>query len=131
MKSVKKVLITGAGGFIGSHLADMLNTMNYDVRALVEYNSFTNWGWIEELECKNNLEVVSGDIRDPYLCKEITKDIDIVFHLAALIAIPYSYIAPNSYVKTNVLGTLNICQASLENNISRLIHTSKSNGRRN
>ena len=117
----KKVLITGAGGFIGSHLTDMLNTMNYDVRALVEYNSFNNWGWIEELNCKNNLEVVSGDIRDPYLCKEITKDIDIVFHLAALIAIPYSYIAPNSYIKTNVLGTLNICQASLENNISKMI----------
>jgi len=126
MKSIKKVLITGAGGFIGSHLTDMLNKMNYDVRALVEYNSFNNWGWIEELECKNDLEVVSGDIRDPYLCKEITRDIDVVFHLAALIAIPYSYIAPNSYIKTNVLGTLNMCQASLENNVSKLIHTSTS-----
>ena len=126
MKSIKKVLITGAGGFIGSHLTDMLNKMNYDVRALVEYNSFNNWGWIEELECKNDLEVVSGDIRDPYLCKEITRDIDVVFHLAALIAIPYSYIAPNSYIKTNVLGTLNMCQASLENDVSRLIHTSTS-----
>ena len=126
MKSIIKVLITVSGFFIGSQLTDMLNKMNYDVRALVEYNSFNNWGWIEELECKNDLEVVSGDIRDPYLCKEITRDIDVVFHLAALIAIPYSYIAPNSYIKTNVLGTLNMCQASLENDVSKLIHTSTS-----
>ena len=122
----KNILITGADGFIGSHLTEMLLKKGYKVKALSQYNSFNNWGWLEDIPQNNNLEVVSGDIRDPHFCKEITKDIDIVFHLAALIAIPYSYVAPDSYVDTNVKGTLNICQAAKENGVSRVIHTSTS-----
>jgi len=120
------VLVTGANGFIGSHLTELLISKKYNVRALSEYNSFNNWGWLEDIECKGEVEVVTGDIRDPHLCKAITKDIDIVFHLAALIAIPYSYIAPDSYVETNIKGTLNICQAAKENGNIRVINTSTS-----
>ncbi|MGX9365344.1 NAD-dependent 4,6-dehydratase LegB [Desulfoplanes sp. PS50] len=120
------VLITGADGFIGSHLTETLLSKGYKVRALSFYNSFNDWGWLEEVPKNDNLEVVCGDIRDPHFCKEITKGIDTIFHLAALIAIPYSYIAPDSYVDTNVKGTLNICQAAKENGCSRLIHTSTS-----
>jgi len=121
-----KILITGADGFIGSHLTELLVKEGYNVRALSQYNSFNNWGWLEDIDCRNDLEVLSGDIRDPHYCKHITKDIDIVFHLAALIAIPYSYVAPDSYVDTNIKGTLNICQASMENGVKRVIHTSTS-----
>jgi NAD dependent epimerase/dehydratase len=123
---MKKVLVTGADGFIGSHLTEMLVAQGYKVKALSQYNSFNNWGWLEQINCKNNVEILSGDIRDPDYCKKISKDIEIIFHLAALIAIPYSYIAPNSYVETNIQGTLNICQAAKDNGISRLIHTSTS-----
>lgn len=123
---MKKVLVTGADGFIGSHLTELLVKEGYQVRALSYYNSFNSWGWLDELDCLNEIEVVSGDIRDPHFCKLITKDIDIVFHLAALIAIPYSYVAPDSYLDTNVRGTLNICQASVENKVMRMIHTSTS-----
>jgi NAD dependent epimerase/dehydratase len=123
---MKKVLVTGADGFIGSHLTEMLLSKGYYVRALSQYNSFNYWGWLDDLPENKNLEIVSGDIRDSHYCKEITKDIDIVFHLAALIAIPYSYVAPESYVDTNVKGTLNICQASKENGVQRIIHTSTS-----
>ena len=98
----------------------------YKVKALAQYNSFNNWGWLEDIDCRNDIEVLSGDIRDTHYCKHITKDIDIVFHLAALIAIPYSYVAPDSYVDTNIKGTLNICQAALENGVKRVIHTSTS-----
>lgn len=122
----ESVLVTGADGFIGSHLTELLVRQGYKVKALSQYNSFNYWGWLEDVECKNEIEVLSGDIRDPHYCKHITKDIDIVFHLAALIAIPYSYAAPDSYVDTNVKGTLNICQASLENGVKRVIHTSTS-----
>ncbi|MCX7986416.1 MAG: NAD-dependent 4,6-dehydratase LegB [Bacteroidales bacterium] len=122
----KKVLVTGADGFIGSHLVEVLHNEGYNVRALSYYNSFNFWGWLEDVSCKNEIEIVSGDVRDSFFCKKITKDVDIVFHLAALIAIPYSYIAPDSYVDTNVRGTLNICQASLENGVQRVIHTSTS-----
>ena len=122
----KNVLVTGADGFIGSHLTEELLKKGCKVKALSFYNSFNYWGWLEDIITNKNLEVVSGDIRDPHYCKEITKDIDIVFHLAALIAIPYSYIAPDSYVDTNVKGTLNICQAAKENDVQRLIHTSTS-----
>jgi len=122
----KKILVTGADGFIGSHLTEMLLEKGCRVRALSYYNSFNYWGWLEEIPQNPNLEVVSGDVRDPFFCKEITKGIDIVLHLAALIAIPYSYVAPNSYVDTNVVGTLNICQASKENGVKRIIHTSTS-----
>ena len=120
-----KVLVTGADGFIGSHLTDLLLQKNHQVRALSYYNSFNFWGWLEGIE-NENLEVVSGDIRDPHFCKLIAKDVDIIFHLAALIAIPYSYVAPDSYVDTNVKGTLNICQAAKENNIQKVIVTSTS-----
>lgn len=120
------VLVTGADGFIGSHLTEMLLAKGYKVKALSQYNSFNYWGWLEDIASNPNLEVVSGDIRDPHFCKEITKDIDLIFHLAALIAIPYSYVAPDAYVETNVKGTLNICQAAKENGNIRVIHTSTS-----
>lgn len=121
----KKILITGADGFIGSHLTELLLKQGHEIKALSQYNSFNNWGWLEDIDCKN-VEVLNGDIRDPHYCKSITKDVDTVFHLAALIAIPYSYVAPSSYVDTNIGGTLNICQAALENGVSRIIHTSTS-----
>ncbi|MBN1181865.1 MAG: GDP-mannose 4,6-dehydratase, partial [Bacteroidales bacterium] len=103
---MSNVLVTGADGFIGSHLTELLIENNYTVRALVQYNSFNNWGWLEDTPAHDRLEIVTGDIRDPNLCRQITKDINVVFHLAALIAIPYSYIAPDSYVDTNIRGTL-------------------------
>ena len=125
MKKVN-VLVTGADGFIGSHLVEMLYFKGHQVRALSQYNSFNNWGWLEDINCKDKIEILTGDIRDPHFCKEIVKNVDIIFHLAALIAIPYSYVAPNSYVDTNINGTLNICQAAKENGNIRVIHTSTS-----
>ena len=119
-------LVTGADGFIGSRLVELLVKKGYKIKALSQYNSFNNWGWIEDIECKNKVEVLTGDIRDPHYCKFIAKDIDIIFHLAALIAIPYSYVAPDSYVDTNIKGTLNICQAAKEHGNIRVIHTSTS-----
>ena len=119
-------LVTGADGFIGSRLVELLVKKGYKIKALSQYNSFNNWGWIEDIECKDKIEVLTGDIRDPHYCKFIAKDIDIIFHLAALIAIPYSYIAPDSYVDTNIKGTLNICQAAKEHGNIRVIHTSTS-----
>ena len=121
-----KTLVTGADGFIGSHLVELLLKQDFQVRGLAAYNSFNYWGWLEDVESHKNLEIVSGDIRDPFFCQEITKDIDIVFHLAALIGIPYSYIAPDSYVDTNIKGTVNICHASLQHNVKKIIHTSTS-----
>jgi len=126
LNSQKLVLVTGADGFIGSHLVEMLVLKGYQVKALSQYNSFNNWGWLEDINCQDKIEVITGDIRDPNFCKYITKNIDIIFHLAALIAIPYSYIAPDSYVDTNIKGTLNICQAAKENGNIRVIHTSTS-----
>lgn len=123
---MKKVLVTGADGFIGSHLTEMLLAKGYRVRALSQYNSFNFWGWLEDIPFSENLEIVSGDIRDPNFCENIVKGTDLIFHLAALIAIPYSYEAPDSYVDTNVKGTLNICQAAKKNGNIRLIHTSTS-----
>lgn len=120
------VLVTGADGFIGSHLSEQLVKAGCKVRVLTLYNSFNNWGWLENSPFQKDMEIVSGDIRDPFLCKKITKDIDIVFHLAALIAIPYSYIAPSSYIDTNVTGTLNMVQAAMENGVKRFIQTSTS-----
>lgn len=119
-------LITGADGFIGSHLTELLVKEGYKVKALSQYNSFNYWGWLEDINCLKDIEILNGDVRDPHYCKQITKDVDVVFHLAALIAIPYSYVAPDSYVDTNVKGTLNICQAALENGVKRVIHTSTS-----
>lgn len=124
--SLGKVLVTGANGFIGSHLTELLVREGYAVKALSEYNSFNDWGWLEDIGCLEKIEVVSGDVRDPHFCNHVMKDIDLVFHLAALIAIPYSYVAPSSYLDTNINGTLNICQAALENNVKRVIHTSTS-----
>jgi NAD dependent epimerase/dehydratase len=103
----------------------MLLKEGYKVRALSQYNSFNNWGWLEGID-HPNLEVVTGDVRDPHYCKHISRDVDTIFHLAALIAIPYSYIAPDSYVDTNVKGTLNICQAAKENGVRRVLVTSTS-----
>lgn len=121
-----KALITGADGFIGSHLTELLVREGYEVKALSQYNSFNSWGWLDDTSCLGDIEVLTGDVRDPHYCKHITKNVDVIFHLAALIAIPYSYIAPGSYVDTNVSGTLNICQAAIDNNVSRVIHTSTS-----
>lgn len=121
-----KVLVTGADGFIGSHLVERLVEAGYDVRALVQYNSFNNWGWLEQVPCLESLEVVAGDIRDPALCRELCKGIHTVYHLAALIAIPYSYRAPSSYVDTNIQGTLNMCQAAIDMGVGRFVHTSTS-----
>lgn len=122
---MQRVLVTGADGFIGSHLTEMLLEQGYQVRALSYYNSFNDWGWLNGVK-HPNLEIVTGDVRDPYLCKHIMKDVEIVFHLAALIAIPYSYVAPDSYVDTNIKGTLNICQAAKENGVRRVLVTSTS-----
>lgn len=124
--SNQRILVTGADGFIGSHLVECLLNLGAHVRALSYYNSFNHWGWLEELTDSKTLEIWSGDIRDPHYCQELAKDMDIIFHLAALITIPYSYIAPASYIETNVNGTLNMCQAALKNNCKRFIHTSTS-----
>ena len=121
-----KVLVTGADGFIGSHLTEMLVNQGHQVSALAQYNSFNHWGWLENVDCLTNINVLSGDVRDPHYCQHITKEIDVIFHLAALIAIPYSYVASDSYIDTNVKGTLNICQAALDNKVKRIIHTSTS-----
>ena len=122
---MKNVLITGADGFIGSHLTDLLLSEGYNVRALSQYNSFNNWGWLEDIS-HPNLEVVCGDVRDADYCRHITKGMDTVFHLAALIAIPYSYVAPDSYVDTNIKGTLNMCQAARDLGVEKLLVTSTS-----
>ena len=122
---MKTALVTGADGFIGSHLTEHLLAAGYKVRALSQYNSFNNWGWLEQVRHRN-LEVVCGDVRYPNFCKEIARGVDVIFHLAALIAIPYSYIAPDSYVDTNIKGTLNICQAARACEVKRLIVTSTS-----
>ena len=123
-----KVLITGADGFIGSHLTEALIEADYDVRAFVCYNSFNSYGWLDTLskEIKNKIEFFPGDIRDPNGVKEAMKGIDIVFHLAALIAIPFSYHSPDSYIDTNVKGTLNIIQAARDNKVKRVLVTSTS-----
>ena len=122
----KRVLVTGADGFIGSHLTEMLVKSGAKVRALSQYNSFNDWGWLEQIDGLSDVEVITGDVRDPFFCDSLCRDIEIVYHLAALIAIPYSYIAPASYIETNISGTLNICQAVLKNNCERLVHTSTS-----
>ena len=122
----KNVLVTGADGFIGSHLVELLVKKGCQVKALSCYNSFNHWGWLEDVDCLQDIEVVTGDIRDAYYVKEISKDMDVIFNLAALIAIPYSYTAPASYVETNIDGTLNICQAAMDNGCERVIHTSTS-----
>lgn len=125
---MEKILVTGADGFIGSHLVERLIGLGYRVRALVMYNSFNSWGWLDTLEkdVKSKIEVVSGDIRDPYGVDSIVKGCGSVLHLAALIAIPYSYKSPSSYVDTNINGTLNILQASKKYKCKKIIHISTS-----
>ncbi|WP_252235288.1 NAD-dependent 4,6-dehydratase LegB [Clostridium sp. ZS1] len=124
----KKVLVTGADGFIGSHLCEILLENGYDVRAFAYYNSFNSWGWLDSLDKnkKSKIDIFSGDIRDPNGVREAMKGIDEVFHLAALIAIPFSYHSPDSYVDTNIKGTLNVLQASRELNTKRILITSTS-----
>jgi NAD dependent epimerase/dehydratase len=126
MKTSKTVLVTGADGFIGSHLAEMLVQDGNKVRALCQYNSFSSWGWLDQSPCKGDMEIVMGDVRDPAQMRSLACGIDTIFHLAALIAIPYSYQAPSSYVDTNVQGTLNVLEAALKENVSRVIQTSTS-----
>ena len=126
--SAKKILVTGADGFIGSHLTEELVRQGLDVRAFVLYNSFNSWGWLDNSpsEIKNSLDIFSGDIRDPYGVKKAMQGCDLVYHLAALIAIPYSYHSPDTYVDTNVKGTLNIVQAAREIGNVKVVHTSTS-----
>jgi NAD dependent epimerase/dehydratase len=125
---MKNILITGADGFIGSHLTELLVNKGYNVRAFVYYNSFNSNGWLDTIpkETKSKIEFFAGDIRDPYGVRESMKGIDIVFHLAALIAIPFSYHSPDSYIDTNVKGTLNVIQAARDKNIKRVLVTSTS-----
>lgn len=126
--SRKKILVTGADGFIGSHLVEELIRRGHDVRAFVLYNSFNSWGWLDDAEpaIKKNLEIFSGDVRDAYGVKAAMQECDVVLHLAALIAIPYSYHSPGTYVETNVMGSLHIVQAARELGIEKVVHTSTS-----
>ena len=125
---MSKILVTGAGGFIGSHLTELLVREGFDVRAFVHYNSLGSWGWIDSFpeEEKKNIEVFSGDIRDPNGVRDALRGCDAVFHLAALIAIPFSYHSPDTYVDTNIKGTLNILQAARDLGTSRVLATSTS-----
>ena len=123
-----KVFLTGADGFIGSHLAEHLVRSGHEVKALAIYNSQGSWGWLDTLpsDIKSSLEVVLGDIRDPYHMNQLAAGQDAIMHLAALIAIPFSYVAPDMYVQTNVQGTLNLLNAARTHNVGRFIHTSTS-----
>ena len=125
---MKKVLVTGAGGFIGSHLTEALVREGYDTKAFVFYNSFNSWGWLDlcDIEVKGQFEVFAGDIRDPHGVRKAMEGCDAVLHLAALIAIPYSYHSPDTYIDTNIKGTLNVIQAARDLEVSKVIHTSTS-----
>ncbi|ABE52487.1 SDR family NAD(P)-dependent oxidoreductase [Methanococcoides burtonii] len=124
----KNVVVTGAGGFIASHLTEELVRRGANVKAFVHYNSRNDWGLLElaEKDLLDKVEVISGDVTDPFFVNSVTKDTDIVFHLAALIGIPYSYVAPEHYVNVNVKGTLNVLQACLDNGVGKMVHTSTS-----
>ena len=125
---MKKVLVTGADGFIGSHLTEVLVHKGYDVRAFVLYNSFNSWGWLDhcDTEVRGQFDVFAGDIRDPHGVRTAMEGCDAVLHLAALIAIPYSYHSPDTYVDTNIKGTLNVVQAARDLDVSKVVHTSNS-----
>ena len=125
---MNKVLVTGADGFIGSHICETLVRAGFSVRAFVMYNSFNTWGWLDRVpeEIKNSVEIFAGDVRDPHGVDDAVRGCDAVLHLAALIAIPFSYHSPDTYVDTNIKGTLNVLQAAREQGIKRLIHTSTS-----
>jgi len=124
----KKILVTGADGFIGSHLTEYLVQQGVNVRAFVYYNSFNSWGWLDEAseDVRQSLDVFAGDIRDPHGVRAAMKGCDVVLHLAALIAIPYSYHSPDTYIDTNVKGTLNVVQAARDLGVERVVHTSTS-----
>lgn len=124
----KRILVTGADGFIGSHLIERLQARGLTVRAFVQYNSFGSWGWLDGLPdaARRELDVFAGDIRDPHGVRAAMKDCDVVLHLAALIAIPYSYHSPDTYVDTNIKGTLNVVQAARDLGVERVVHTSTS-----
>ena len=119
--SGKRVLVTGAGGFIGSHLAEQLARLGAKTRALVRYTSTGSWGWLDESELKPDIEVVAGDLRDRDSVRRALDGVEQVFHLGALIAIPYSYHAPDSYVQTNALGTLNVLQGARDAGVERVV----------
>ena len=123
---MNKIFITGAGGFIGSHLTELCVRRGYRVKALVHYNANNHWGWLEHLPCKKKIEVVCGDIRDYDFVAKSMKGTDTVFHLAALIGIPYSYISPLAYIKTNVEGTYNVVEAAKEHGVKNVLVTSTS-----
>lgn len=125
---MKKILVTGADGFIGSHLTEALVRQGFDVRPFVYYNSFGSWGWLDHSceEIKSSVDVFAGDIRDPHGVRKAMQGCDAVLHLAALIAIPYSYHSPDTYVDTNIKGTLNVLQAARDLGVARVIHTSTS-----
>ncbi|MGO9571945.1 MAG: SDR family NAD(P)-dependent oxidoreductase [Desulfomonilaceae bacterium] len=122
----RSVLVTGAGGFIGSHLAERLTALGARTRALIRYNSSNSWGWLDSSPAKDSIEVILGDVRDRDTVRDAVRGVDTVFHLAALIAIPYSYRAPISYVQTNVEGTLNLLHEALTADVSVVVHTSTS-----
>ena len=126
--SGKKILVTGADGFIGSHLCERLVRDGYNVRAFVLYNSFNSWGWLDSAkdDIRKSLDVFAGDVRDPHGVRQAMRGCDVVLHLAALIAIPYSYHSPDTYVETNVKGTLNVLQAARELDVEKVVHTSTS-----
>lgn len=121
-----RILVTGSGGFIGSHLTERLVQAGYDVRAFIHYNSVGSWGWLEESPFKNQIEVYLGDIRDYDSVRDAVKGVNTIFHLAALVGIPYSYKSPLTYIKTNAEGTYNVLQAALDEGCSRVVHTSTS-----
>jgi NAD dependent epimerase/dehydratase len=123
---MKKVLVTGAGGFIGSHLTELLVKKGYDVKAFVHYNSSNKWGWLDASDVKNNVEVITGDIRDMDSVYAAMQGCDSVFHLAALIGIPYSYVSPQAYIKTNIDGTYNILQSARQLDVEKIMVTSTS-----
>ena len=124
----KKILVTGGGGFIGSHLVETLIKDGYSVKTIVPYNPDNSWGWIDSFEpnIKKNLEIISGDICDQNLVSKLVKNVDVIFHLAALISIPYSYVSPRSYISTNIMGTLNLLEASRNSNVELFVQTSTS-----
>ena len=122
----RRALVTGAGGFIGSHLTERLVELGVNTRALVHYNAQGRWGWLDSSPYKDDIEMVPGDVCDRDSLIRSVKDVDVVFHLAALIAIPYSYDSPASYIRTNVEGTLNLLQAARGSNITKIVHTSTS-----
>lgn len=122
----KKILVTGASGFIGSHLTEKLVEMGFEVKAFVKYNFQNDWGWLEHSKIKDEIEIYTGDIRDYDAVYDAASDVDVIFHLAALIGIPYSYVSPLAYIKTNVEGTYNVLQSARQHNLDRVIVTSTS-----